>query len=76
MSHVYAAVDLGSHTVRSLVAEVEKETGVVRPVEHKRDFTRFALTTEQDGSRLLLDRTSVERVQHILSVYKERFQTL
>lgn len=76
MSHVYAAVDLGSHTVRSLVAEVGKETGVVRPVEHKRDFTRFALTTEQDGSRLLLDRTSVERVQHILSVYKDRFQTL
>lgn len=76
MSDIYAAVDLGSHTVRALVAEVVEDTGIVHPLEHHRDFTRFALTTGQHGDLLMLDGASLDRVCTVLSAYRDRFRAL
>lgn len=45
----YGAVDLGSHTIRVLVAACDPE-GVLRPVHHERHVTRLAQGFSRQGS--------------------------
>lgn len=72
MERVYAALDIGSHTVRSLVASVSKQT--VRPLDHLRDFTRFALTTDYQDRIFKLDANSLDHVFRVIEGYAERFK--
>jgi len=72
----FASIDMGSHTVRILIARVSKEKGIIEPVEHSRDFTRFALTTNQQGNAITLDAESLQQVHKILSNYNSHFKNL
>jgi exopolyphosphatase/guanosine-5'-triphosphate,3'-diphosphate pyrophosphatase len=72
----FAAIDLGSHTVRTLIARVFKEKGIIEPIEHHRDFTRFALTTSQQDNVLNLNAESLQQVRKILSNYNSHFKRL
>ncbi|MCX7821909.1 MAG: hypothetical protein N2260_00510 [Syntrophobacterales bacterium] len=76
MERIYAAVDIGSHTIRSLIASVNEEAGSVRPIDHKRDFSRFALTTDYRNGALRLDENSLNRTLSIIEDYGKYFKVL
>lgn len=76
MKKLYAAIDLGSHTIRSLVASVDEERGIVTPISHLRDFTRFALTTTYGKESVRIDENSLNKVFKVIERYSEYFNTL
>ncbi|MEJ5301544.1 MAG: hypothetical protein WHS38_11210 [Thermodesulforhabdaceae bacterium] len=81
MKNFFVAIDLGSHTVRALTAEVDEETGTVEPINHCRDFTRFALTANSktsDHSEFSpqISNTSLEQVRNVLLNYYNYFKKI
>lgn len=65
MSTIYASIDIGSHTARLLVAEVDKMSACLHPLARKRAYIRLAEEVGRSENDLIQSQ-AVNRVLNVL----------